>query len=239
MTTDDDLSALSGRTDDEILQDGVHAAGILYAAAALEELRLIETVERLNELNQHKMLNIGAGEASNLLHEFWDQGYKRMPEKRRLATFARVFGAPAGDGAAAESNDAFGDLFAALVTALADGPATDVAPAASALRDNLAEHTDEAASKAAVELRRAYAEIGAVLSDLELRRAFGAGDLWQVVAHVQAESGGDADIEGARARAAAGAAILHRVAELAGGAEADATVVAAARSWVPASSPAA
>ncbi|MEO5842583.1 MAG: hypothetical protein ABIQ73_04130, partial [Acidimicrobiales bacterium] len=82
MTTrDDELTAISGWTDDEIAQDNVRAAGALYAAATLEQLAIIELVERLNELNQQKLLNIGAGEASNRLHEFWDKGYKRMPAK--------------------------------------------------------------------------------------------------------------------------------------------------------------
>jgi hypothetical protein len=238
MTTDDDLSMLSGWTDDEILHDGVRATGVLYAAAALEELELIEFVERLNELNQHKMLSIGAGPASNLLHEFWDSGYKRMPAKRRAALFARVLGTtPAGEGA--ESNDAFGDLFARLVAALADGPATDVAPAASALRDNLAEHTDEATSKAAVELRATIAAISEVLSDMELRSAYRADDMWQLVATVQTEWGGEPDVERVRTRAAAGAAILHRLPELADGSEAgDGAVAAAARAWLPANAPA-
>ena len=226
MTTDDDLSMLSGWTDDEILHDGVRATGVLYAAAALEELELIELVERLNELNQHKMLSIGAGPASNLLHEFWDSGYKRMPPKRRAALFARVLGTPAGDGA--ESNDAFAELFARLVAVLAEGPATEVAPAASALRDNLAEHVDESACKAAVELRTTIAAITEVLSDMELRRAYSADDMWQLVATVQTEWGGEHDVERVRARAAAGAAILHRLPELADGSDAG-DVAAAAR----------
>ena len=74
MTSEDDgLTALSGWTDDEIRADDVRAAGVLYAAATLEELKLIELVEQLNELNQSKLLSIGAGEASNLLHVFWDR----------------------------------------------------------------------------------------------------------------------------------------------------------------------
>ena len=118
MTTrDDELTAISGWTDDEIAQDNVRAASALYAAATLEQLALIELVERLNELNQEKLLNIGAGEASNLLHEFWDKGYKRMPAKRRAAIFTQVFGSPAGDDANAD----FAGLFDALVSALADG----------------------------------------------------------------------------------------------------------------------
>jgi hypothetical protein len=236
MTPDDELSVLSGWTDDEISADGVRAAGVLYAAAALEELALIEFVERLNELNQNKLLSIGAGEASNLLHEFWDKGYKRMPPKRRAAVFARVLGTPGGaDGA--DVNQDFPELFERLLTALAEGG--DVAPAAAALRGNLAEHTDEATSKAAVELCGTLAEIELVLSDVELRSAYQADHMWQLVERVQTEWGGQADVELVRTRAAAGAAVLRCVPELAdGGAPGDA-IVAAARRLAPADSPAA
>jgi len=237
MTTDDDLSVLSGWTDDEILQDPIRATGVLYAAAALEELALIELVERLNELNQNKLLSIGAGPASNLLHEFWDKGYKRMAPKRRAALYARVFGAPAGDAAAPASNDDFPGLFERLVTALAEDG--DVAPAAAALRDNLTGATDEATSKAAVELRGSLAEIEAVLSDIELRRAYGADDMWQLVARVQTEWGGALDVERTRARAAAGAVILRRLPELADGTAHAGAVAEAARRWLPAHAPAA
>jgi hypothetical protein len=230
MTTgNDELTPVSGWTDDEILQDGVRAAGVLYAAAILDELKLIELVERLNELNQQKMLSIGAGEASNLLHEFWDKGYKRMPPKRRAAVLARVLGTPgaADDG---ESNDAFDGLFEALVSALSDGTPESVTAAAAALRDNLAEHTDESTTKAAVELRGTIAELGVVLSDMELRTAYsGAADMWQLVENVMAEFGGGPDVQRARTLATTGATILRTLPELADGGAASDEVVAAAQ----------
>jgi hypothetical protein len=229
-TPDDELIAISGWTDDD--------AGVLYAAAVLEELSLPELVERLNELNQNKMLSIGAGEASNLLHEFWDSAYKRMPPKRRAAVFARVFGAP-GAAAGAASNDEFSGLFEALVSALAEGSPGDVAPAAAALRDNLAEHADEASATAAAELRGTLRQIAAVLSDMELRSAYRAEDMWQVVERIQEEFGGDADVQAARTRAVSGALILHRVCAADGVPQADDELAAAARQWLPANGPAA
>src|SRR5436190_5183255 len=171
MTTEENgLTAVSGWTDDEIRADNVRAAGVLYAAAAYEELKLIELAEHHNELNQQKLLNIGAGEASNLLHVFWDKGYKRMPAKRRLAVLARVVGAP-GAADDAEVNDDFAGLLEDLASAIAGSPDA-VGAAASALQENLSEHTDEATTKAAVVLRDMIAELGLVLSDLELRTVF-------------------------------------------------------------------
>ena len=144
MTTrDDELTAISGWTDDEIAQDNVRAAGVLYAAAALEELKLIELVERLNELNQNKMLSIGAGEASNLLHEFWDKGYKRMPAAPPRGVFARGARLAAAATGRRRANDAFAGALARARHGARGRLATRSPPAAAALRDNLAEHTDE------------------------------------------------------------------------------------------------
>jgi hypothetical protein len=222
MTRDDELIEISGWTDDD--------AGVLYAASVLEELALIELVERLNELNQNKMLSIGAGEASNLLHEFWDQGYKRMPAARRAAAYARVFGTDDS------SDEAFAGLLQALATAIADG--ADVAPAANALRDELAAHADDAMAKAAGELRGVLGDIATILSDMELRSAYRADEMWQVVENVQQEFGGNADVQGVRTRAVSGALILHRLPRLCAGDGADDELVAAAKRWLPANHPA-
>jgi len=191
---DDELIEISGWTDDD--------AGVLYAAAVLEELALIELVERLNELNQNKMLSIGAGQASNLLHEFWDAGYKRMPAKRRAAVYANLFG------------ESFDGLLETLATAVADGSPEDVAAAAEPVRDHLATHADDTTAKAAAELRGALGQIGAVLSDVELRSAYAADDMWQLIENIQREFGGDADVQAVRTRAVEGAQLLHRLPQL-------------------------
>jgi hypothetical protein len=224
---DHELIAISGWTDDD--------APVLYAAAVLEELSLIELVERINELNQNKMLSIGAGAASNLLHEFWDKGYKRMPPKRRAALYAGLFGAPAEDGASAAPNDEFPGLFQALTAAIAGGSQDAVAQAAAAVRDNLAEHLDDATAKAATELRGTLAELAAVLSDMELRNAYRADDMWHLVERVQHEFGGAVDVQAVRTRAVAGARILHALPKLteSGGAT-DEDVVTAANAWTAA-----
>jgi len=229
-TRDDELTAISGWTDDEIAQNHLRAASVLYAAAALEELSLIELVERLNELNQNKMLSIGAGEASNLLHEFWDSGYKRMPARRRAAVLARVLGSPDGDQP--DANDAFPALWLELVNAL-EVSSDDVAPAAAALSDNLAEYSDEKTAAAAVELRTTLRLVADVLSDMELRSAYKADDMWQVVDAVQREFGGGPDVERAQTLACNGALILGRLGELAGG-KTDPELVAAAEAWLAA-----
>jgi len=221
---DDELIEISGWTDADV--------SVLYAACVLEELSLIELVERLNELNQNKMLSIGAGEASNLLHEFWDQGYKRMPPKRRAAVFAAVLGSAAVEDA--DRNDDFPVLLEAVVSALAENSAQDVAPAAIALRDNLDAHTGEASAKAADELRRTLGEIGAVLSDMELRSAYGVEDMWGLIEKVQQEFGGDTEVQRVRCRAVAGALILRRLPDLCDATELEDEPVAAAKQWLPA-----
>jgi hypothetical protein len=239
MTTDEKLTAISSWTDDEIRADDVRAAGVLYAAATLEELKLIELTERLNELNQQKLLNIGAGQASNALHVFWDAAYKRMPAKRRLAVYARVVGT---EGAAddVEPNDAFAGLFSELVTAIADGPADAVGPAARELHENLSEHTDEATTKAAVELRATFAELAEVLSDIELLTPFQAAEMWELVEKVMLDWGSDpTGVQGQRTLATSGATILRALPELCDDPAPSDEVVVAAKQWLPANAPAA
>jgi len=232
VTTSDELTAISGWTDDE-LRDDVRATGVLFAARTLERLSLIELVERLNELNQNKLLSIGAGRASNLLHEFWDKGFRRMTPRRRAALFARLFGSPAGAAPPdAVSNDAFPGLWQGLVSALAEGSPEAVATAASELYDNLAEHTDEQTTAAAVELRGVFVEIAEALADMELLGAYGAHDMWQLVEHVGDEQFcGARDIERARTLADAGALILRRLPELREGSAAGSEFVQAAEAW--------
>lgn len=239
VTTDEHgLTAISSWTDDEIRADDVRAAGVIYAAATLDELKLIELTERLNELLQNKMLSIGIGPVNDKLHAFWDQGYKRMPPKRRLATFARVVGTPAAADDA-ERNDEFAELFERLVTAIAE--AGDVGAAAGALHDNVAEHTDDATTKAAVELRGAFTEIAAILSDVELQTVYGnARDMWELVENVVRDWGGDPDgVQRTRTLATTGATILRALPELRDGATPSDEVVAAAKQWLPANQPAA
>ncbi len=197
-TPDDELIEISGWTDADV--------SVLYAACVLEELRLIELVERLNELNQNKMLSIGAGEASNLLHEFWDQGYKRMPPARCAAVYEGLFG------------ESFDGLLETLASALAEGSQDEVTAAAEALRDHLAAHADDTTAEAAAELRGVLGQIGAVLSDMELRSAYRADDMWQVDENIQQEFGGTADVQGIRERAVSGSRLLHRLPELCEGA---------------------
>ena len=239
MTTDDHaLTAISGWTDDEIRADDVRAAAVIYAAATLDDLKLIELTERLNELLQNKLLSIGIGRVNDLLHAFWDQGYKRMPPKRRLATFARVVGTR-GAADDVERNEGFAELFEQLVAAIAEDG--DVAGAAAELHANLAEHTDETTTKAAVELRGAFAEIAEILSDVELHTVYGnARDMWQLVENVLRDWGADPDgVQRTRMLATTGATILRALPELRDGSAPSVEVVAAAKAWLPANSPAA
>ena len=97
MTTDDDeLTAISGWTDDEIRagrrprrrravrRRRARGAQAHRARRAPQRAQPAEDAERS-----------APATASNLLHVFWDEGYKRMPAKRRAALLARVSAAPA------------------------------------------------------------------------------------------------------------------------------------------------
>lgn len=231
-SADTGLDPITGWTDAELRADDVRAAAVLYGAATLEELKLVELTEHVNELNQQKLLGIGVGRASDILHDFWDKGYKRMPAKRRLAVFARVVGTP-GAPDDVERNEEFAWLFEDLVAAIAGGE--DVASAAAELHANLADRTDESTTAAAVELRATLAELAEVLSDVELRLVYAnAADMWRLVERFNAQHGGGPDVERARTLATCGATILRALPELRDGAPPSDEVAAAATRWADA-----
>lgn len=138
------------------------------------------------------------------------------------------------DGDAAHSNDAFAGLFGALVSSLAEGPPEAVARAAAELRADLATHTDDASSAAAGELRATLGAIATVLSDMELRSAFRADDMWQLVERLHEELGDDRDVQRARTLAATGALILRRLPELCVDPVVDDELAQAAAAWLDA-----
>jgi hypothetical protein len=73
---------------------------------------------------------------------------------------------------------------------------------------------------------------------MELLSAYRADDMWQLVERIQEEFGGGADVRQVRVRAIAGARILRGLPELGEGSGVDEELVAAARTWLPAHSPA-
>ena len=72
---------------------------------------------------------------------------------------------------------------------------------------------------------------------MELRSAFDAGDMWELVENFQRQHGGGPDVARTRTLATSGAVVLRALGELCDGAVSDAVVIAA-KQWLAANAPA-
>ena len=204
MTTDDDLSVLSGWTDDEILQDGVRADGRPVrrgrprGARADRARRAPQRAQPAQDAVDRRrpgvepparVLGLGLQAHAGQAARGALRPRLRRARRRRRGVQRRVRRPVRAARHRARRR-----------------PRGDVAPAAAALRDNLAERTDEATSKAAVELRATHRRDrrpSCRTSSCAARTA--PTTCGSSSTRVQTEWGGEPDVERTRARAAAGA----------------------------------
>lgn len=222
----------------------IRATQAIYAAAMLEELKLFQVADRLVELFRSGALPIGRGRAGSQLYQFTRTSSRRLSSAERLSLYARTLGVGGGD-AGGRSNREFGDLWARFVSGVAalTGPdaaadlvrlAADVRGAGRDLAANLSAHGYGVAYYAARELAAQIKLIMALLSAPEVRSAFGARDLWQVVDQVAAlHLGGASNIARYRAMATAGSTIIAWLARRARDLERSSTLVLKIASAAP------
>ena len=208
---------------DDISADNLRAAGAIYTAAQLDELRLFAVTDRIAELFAAGQLPIGSGRAAKAFQDYWRARDGRLSEAERRAVYARVLGLPGGDSTA-RANRQFDALWLRFVTAANDyaRPADaesslDQGILSGAARDlaaNLSRHAGGMALRAAVELGAQMKDATRLLGDPDVRRAFGARDMWQVVDSVaRNDLGGARNSARHRALAQSGTAILDWLAE--------------------------
>jgi hypothetical protein len=223
-----DLPDLEAETDSDIQQDNLQAAQAIYYAAALEDVRMFQVVDKLVELFERGMLPIGKGRAGDLLYAYWRKSSTRMSEVERRNLYARVLGFPGGDASAVMPNRDFSDLWLRCLSGVASMgrqftvddllrasiPASvsqeGARKAARDLAANLSLHAYGMAYFAAIELQQHITEIIAILSDEEVKTAYGARDMWQVIDQVATlELGGARNSVRYRTLATAGAIIIR------------------------------
>ena len=205
-----DLPDLEDAASIEIVPDNIRATQALYFAAMLERMKLFQVADRLVELFASGQLPIG-GTGGKRLYGYWKQTPQRLGEADRRNLYARTFGLPAGDDRV--SNREFNSLWmqfigaAAVLTAGAD--AGTLREPAFGLARNLSFYGGGFAQYAARELVSQIREIIDLLSDADIRNAFGARDIWSVIDHVSTlELGGSANVVRYRTMASSGAAIM-------------------------------
>jgi hypothetical protein len=227
-----DLPDLEQVADVQIQVANLEATQAIYFAAMLEELKIFNVVEKLVELFQLGMLPLGRGRAGDFLYNYWRQSVTRMTEVERRNLYARCFGLPGGDASQGNPNREFNDLwlrFISAVSSYARQVTVDSLLRASVpmpinteqvrkngwdLAANLSLHGYGVAYFAATELQKQLNDVVALLSDEDVKRAYGARDMWQVIDQVATlELGGARNSIKYRTQATAGAIVIRWLAD--------------------------
>lgn len=225
------LPDLDEATDVEIIKENLNAVQAIYFAYMLEEARLPQVVERIVELFRGGLLPLGRGKAGDYLFRYYKTASERITEGERRDLYMRAFGAPGGDPGANQPNREFNELWLRFVSAVSSFgrqltvdrmlrtniPVSvsqeQVRKAARDLGASLSRCGYGIAYFAATELQQMILEFRDLLSDTEVRGAFGARDMWQVVDQVNANYlGGARNTNRYRTQARAGAVIIRWIA---------------------------
>jgi len=178
----------------KIDQAQLRAVASLYLASELENAGVVPAVETLAGLGRSGGLGIDLGAAAPLIAQFWKSRNDRATPDEREACFERLFGS---GGGAAGSGLAFEEAMLEMCEALykLDEGATNasyggiaqqtrVRVAAEKLVGQLVNASGGITVFLAQEVLKAVHEALAILGNPSLRGAFGARDVWGVVAGI-------------------------------------------------------
>jgi hypothetical protein len=221
-----DLPELEDQTDYQIVADNIRAMQPIYFSAMLEELKVFQVVDKLVELFQNGILAIGRGNAGNFLYRYWKEAPNRISEAERRNFYARCLGLPGGDDGGMPNRE-FHDLMMRFMSAVSsfvrqnniDNLLRAAIPAAVTqeavrksgrdLAANITLHGYGMTYFAATELQKQIKDVIGLLSDPDIKGAYGARDMWQVVDQVATlELGGAKNSVRYRTMATAGAIIM-------------------------------
>ena len=229
---DIDLPDLEAQSDVEIQANNLRAMQAIYFAAMLEEVKLFGVVDKLVELFQSGMLPLGKGTAGDRLYKYWKESVNRLSEIERRNLYARTFGFPGGDASQGNPNREYNDLWLRFVSAVSsftrqfkvdellrsNTPFSvsqeQVRKSGRDLASNLSLHGYGIAYFVATELQTQIQEAIDLLSEPDIKMAYGARDLWSVIDQVATlELGGARNSVRYRTMATAGAIIIRWLAE--------------------------
>ena len=198
-----------GTSDNEIVADNIRALQPVYFSAMFDEMKVFQVVDKLVELFQNGILPIGRGEAGNDLFRYWKETAIRISETERRGFYARTLGTPGGADDSVMPNREFNELFMRFVSAVSSfvrqnsldellqtkipGSISQqkVRKAGRDLAMNLSLHGYGIAYFVATDLQKQIKDVIKLLSDPDIKNAYGARDMWQVIDQVAAlELGG-------------------------------------------------
>jgi len=228
-----DLPDLDETAELDIVPDNLRAVQALYFSAILEEGRLFQVADTVVDQFNAGTLPFGRlGDGGNRIFRYWRTANDRLSEFERRNLYARVFGFPGGDAALEGVNRPFTDLWLRFVSSVSEyvrqltvekmlrdsSPLVitqeGVRKSARDLASNLSLYGYGVAYFAATELQTQISDIIAILSSEEVKNAYGARDMWQVIETVSAlYLNGPVTTSRYRTRAEAGAIIIRWLAE--------------------------
>lgn len=225
------LPDLDEASDVEIVRENLNAVQAIYFSYMLEEARLPQVVERIVELFRGGLLPLGRGKAGDYLFHYYKTASERITEGERRDLYMRVFGAPGGDPSLNQPNREFNELWLRFVSAVSSFgrqlsvdrmlrsnipvavSQEQVRKAARDLGASLSRCGYGIAYFAATELQQMILDFRDLLSDPEVKGAFGARDMWQVIDQVNANYlGGARNTNRYRTQARSGAVIIRWIA---------------------------
>lgn len=227
LTADIELPDLEAQSDVELVKENLVGMQGVHFAATLEELKVFQVVDKLIEFFLSGMLPVTRGRAGRDLYAYWKRSSTRMTEIERRNLYARAFGIAGGD-ANVSPNREFADLWLRFISAVSSYrrqlTVNDLLTTAEPIgvtqeyvrksgRDlaaNLSLHGYGVAYFAADDLRTQINEIIAILSSEDVKGAYGARDMWQVIDQVASlELGGARNSVRYRTMANSGAIIIR------------------------------
>jgi hypothetical protein len=219
------LPDLEATTDHQVIEDNIRLIGPMIFASMFDELKAFQVVDRLIEMSQRGELPLVKGKAGTQLYNYWRQAPNRMSETERQTFYAITLGLPTGPPGVTVNKD-FPDLwirFVSSASALVRERRVDqlirsslpyainqqqVKKAARDLAANMSLYGYGMAYYAAVDLQAQINEMIELLQDEELKKAFGARDMWGVIDQVATtELGGARNSSKYRMLATSGAII--------------------------------
>jgi hypothetical protein len=219
------LPDLEPQTDDAIVADNLLAVQTIYFAWQLEEMRAFEVLERIAQLFQQGVLPLGAGKASAAVQRYYLHAKDQISAQERRQFYTHVLGVPGGEAGDLPVNQDFQSLWLRFVSAVASftrqqqaqallrppqpGNAA-VRSAARALAANASAYGAGTAYFAAKEMAAQIKVLMQLLRDAEIRKAYSARDMWQVIEQVaRNELGGAVNLTCHRTLAKAGSTVLQ------------------------------
>ncbi len=222
-----DLPDLEDVADNDIVAENVKLMGPMIVSAMFDELKAYQVIDVLVERFQDGSLAISSGKAGELLYQYWREAPNRMSEMERRTFYATTMGMPGGNEGNFVNRE-FNDLWLRFVSSVSEfvrqnevdkllrttlpSPVShqQVRKSARDLASNLSLHGYGMAYYAALELQEQIKFMIKLLGDKEIKSAYGARDMWQVIDQVAAlELGGAKTSSRYRTLATCGAIITR------------------------------